>query len=295
MANGMNESFSLLAELFPDADYRFHLTLRRSEPAEFFRMQDASGRVLTERARWLAAEPARYSALRPEGEPLLAEFADHCARWNLLPAGCLRPAGTVGALLDNAPALSGSTPTSVTELGARLEPDFLLLSPDEAGAFRLRGGALCFPTGWALEEKLGHTLDFIHGVVPGLNAALASPIQQFLSRLRPGVAFLRTNWGLTATDDLNLHPARQLPRPALPVALDRLWLRVEHQALFALPGSGGVIFGIRPALHRLDAAAREPGVAAGLGRALASMPDALAAYKGLTEIRPQLVQRLREA
>src|SRR6185295_11123743 len=112
----------------------------------------------------------------------------------------------------------------------------------------------------------------IHGVVPGLNSALASPIHQFLQRLKPGVAFHRDNWGLAATDELNLHPARALPPPAPPVSLDRLWLRVEHQALVALPRTGGVVFGIRIALHRLDEVARDSGARAGLKRALASMP-----------------------
>jgi hypothetical protein len=266
---------SELAELFPDADFRFHLTLRRSEPVKFLRAQEASGQLLAERARWLNENPERYAALRPEAEPLLAEFSELCAEWKLLAAE------------------EGARSTSVTSLGGALEPDFLLLSRDEAGLFRLRGGALCFPSGWALEEKLGHTLDFIHGVVPGLNAALASPIQQFLARLKPGAAFLRDNWGLAATNERNLHPARRLPPPALPLALDRLWLRVEHQALFALPRAGGIVFCIRLELLRLDDVARDPVVAGGLARALTSMPDALAAYKGLTVIRPELVRRLR--
>jgi hypothetical protein len=258
-----------LAELFPDGDYRFHLTLRRGEPGEFFGSRDATGRLCAERARWLAENPARYAALLPEGEPLLAELAEMGERdWQLPRAA------------------------SVSELGAVLEPDFLLLSPDAEGVFRLRGGALCFPTGWALEEKLGHTLDFIHGVVPGLNAALTSPIQQFLSRLKPGVASQRDNWGLVATEELNLHPSRRLPGPALPVALDRLWLRVEHQALVALPRTGGVLFGIRIALHRLDDVARDAAASAGLRRALASMSAEVVAYKRLDAVRGEIIRRL---
>ncbi len=284
---------SALADLFPDGDYRFHLTLRRSEPGEFFKTRERSGRILAERAKWLADNPARYAALRPEGEPLLAEVAELGEKeWGL-------------------PHVS-----SVHGLGAVLEPDFLLLSaeggrraPRDAirarsarttseenhaavaapDAFRLRGGALCFPTGWALEEKMGHTLDFIHGVVPGLNPALASPIHQFLTKLKPGVAFLRDNWGLTANDELNQHPARALPPPALPVALDRLWLRVEHQALVALPRTGGVLFGIRIALHRLDEVARDPAARAGLRGALASMPAEVAVYKRLDGVRDAVV------
>jgi len=255
-----------LAELFPDGDYRFHLTLRRGEPGDFFRARDATGTLLAERRKWFAQEPGRYSALLPEGELLRAEVAEVGARdWGLRPT------------------------KSMVELGAALEPDVLLLSPDATGAFRLRGGALCFPTWWALEEKLGHTLDFIHGVVPGLNAALASPIQQFLARLKPGVAFMRDNWGISATAELNLHPARSVPPPKLPVTLDGLWLRVEHQALVALPRTGGVLFGIRIWLHRLDEVAKDTSARAGLRRALGSMPADVATYKRLDAVREAVV------
>ncbi len=261
-----------LAELFPDGDYRFHLTLRRGEPREFFAPRDSTGRVLAERARWLDEAPARYAALQPEGAASLAEFEQMAAGWR---------SGSPGAFAAS----------RIHALGASLEPDILLLSPDDQGDFRLRGGALCFPTGWALEEKLGHTLEFIHGVVPGLNRALAAPLQQFLSKLKPGVALLRDNWGIAATDELNLHPARRMAPPTAPVALDRLWLRVEHQALVALPESRGIIFGIRIALHRLD----EPEVdssRAGLRRALETMPSELIGYKRLDAIRDDLIKLL---
>lgn len=261
-----------LADLFPDGDYRFHLTLRRGEPREFFRPRDATGRVRAERRRWLAAEPGQYTALLPPGAPLLTEFAEMCAEWAISPPG------------------------SAGELGALLEPDVLFLSPDATGAMVLQGGALCFPTGWALSEKIGHPVDFIHSVVPGLNAAIGAPIRQFLAKLKPGIAFQRDNWGLAATDELNLHPARALPAPGFPVALDRLWLRVEHQALLALPRSGGVVFGIRIALHRLDQLRRDdPAAAAGLRRGLATMPVDLLRYKRLEAVRDAVVERLHPA
>lgn len=265
-----------LAELFPDGDYRFHLTLRRAEPREFYTAQDPSGAVLAERARWLSTEPARYAAIQPDGETVLREFALLVAPW------------TPG--LDAGPSACPSIEL-LHRLGAALEPDLLFLSADNAGQFRLRGGALCFPTGWALEEKLGQTLDSIHGVVPGLNAALASPIHQFLSRLKPGPVFLRDNWGISATDELNLHPARRMAAPEPPVALDRLWLRVEHQALMALPDTRGIVFGIRIAHHRFDAVARAP-EAGRLRRALATMPPELVAYKRLERVRAYLLHVL---
>jgi hypothetical protein len=267
-----------LAELFPDGDYRFHLTLRRSEPAEFFRRHDVTGRLLAERARWLNDDDGRCAAIRREGEPIVAEFAALATKW--------------GYALARDGESSDAPIETVRQLGRTLEPDILFLSADADGKFRLRGGALCFPTGWALEEKIGHTLEFIHGIVPGLNDALAGPINQFLAKLKPGVAFLRSNWGIAASDELNLHPARATSRPAIPVlSIERLWLRVEHQALVALPQTGGIIFGIRIALHRLDTLAGTS-AAAGLHRSLRTMPPEMIAYKRLEEIRPYLLTAL---
>ena len=265
-----------LAELFPDGDYRFHLTLRRAEPRQFFAARDHTGSLLAERKRWLASDPATYAAILPEGEAILREFAITAAPWtNTADRG------------DSA----GSPTELLHRVGGELEPDILFLSADPKGEFRLRGGALCFPTGWALGEKLGHTMDFIHGVVPGLNPALGGPIHQFLSRLKPGAAFLRDNWGVAATRELNLLPGRKIPPPSLPTSLDRLWLRVEHQALVALPESRGIVFGIRIALHRLDEVAGSP-YAPAFRRALETMPSELIAYKRLKEIHGYLLNVL---
>jgi hypothetical protein len=237
---------------------------------------------LAERARWLAAEPERYAALRPDGVPLLEEFSALATAWGL-PAPILPDPARA--------ADQGAGGSAIHALGAALEPDVLLLLPDASGQFRLVGGALCFPTQWALVEKIGHTLEVIHGVVPGLNLALASPIQQFLAKLKPGAAFFRDNWGLSASDELNLHPSRRIRAPAPPVALEQLWLRVEHQALIALPKTGGIAFGIRIELHRLDEVARGP-AAAGLRRALGTMPSEIVVYKGLKSVHTQIMGML---
>ena len=194
-----------LAELFPDGDHRFHLTLRRSEPREFFAARDGSGRVLAERARWVAGEPARYAVCEAECVSPWREFR-----------AMLECDGVCGATewpdgADAEPALRG-----MCRLGGRIEPDFLFLTADAEGKFRLRGGVLCFPTGWALDEKIGQTLDSIHGVVPGLNPALGATIGQFLSKLKPGVAYLRDNWGLAATP---AGPALRRALAAMPAEL----------------------------------------------------------------------------
>jgi hypothetical protein len=73
---------------------------------------------------------------------------------------------------------------------------------------------------------------------------------------------------------------------------DEVWLRVEHQLLFKLPQTGGVLFGIRlttvPWREVMNVAeARE-----GLRRALESMPSDAAEYKGLAAVRGKIVEWL---
>ena len=271
----MNPPSPSLAELFPDGDHEFRLTLRRAEPSSYFAPWDPAGEVRRERKRWLVSDAERHLLLQPQAGPLVLELATLAAGWGVPDA-----------------ARAPTPLAALRHLGEQLEPDLLLLAPDEHGEFRLRGGALCFPTGWALGEKLGQTLASIHGVVPGLNAALDSSIQQFLTRLRPGVAYLRDNWGIASTDELNLHPARQIAGPAAPVELEKLWLRVEHQALLALPQTRAVVFGIRISLHRMDRVACQP-EARRLARALATMPSELISYKRLAPVRDGLVAKLQ--
>ncbi len=241
--------------------------MQKAEPAEFFALRDQTGSILAERRRWLAQAAPRYARIESGAEGLVEETRLLAAGWGI-------PCKEVG--------------DPVISLGGALEPDLLWLSPDKHGTYRLRGGALCFPTGWALEEKLGHAMDFIHGPVPGLNQAFGSQISQFLARLKPGMACTRHNWGLAATPELNLHPSRGHPQPALPLNTDQLWLRVENQILFALPGGQGLLFGIRIEIIDLKQVKNEPAAAKGLARALSSMSTAVAAYKRLDTIRDEL-------
>lgn len=257
-----------LHALFTDGDFRFRMTMRRGTATDFFRPWDPGGTLLAQRRAILKTAGAQCVQSTREGDELRGGLSAMAATWALPVTG------------------------DWMELGAQWEPDVLVLSPDVQGRHRLRGGVLCFPTGWDLAEKMGGTLEEIHGVVPGLNAAIGDAMQRFLNTLGPGVTWLRDNWGLAASDELDLHPRRQVPAPGLPVRLDRLWLRVEHQALVGLPVDGGVLFGIRIGLHRLDAVAADPVLTRGLRQALLSMPHGVLRYKRLEVIHDELVQLL---
>lgn len=270
-----------LAEIFPDEDHRFHLTLRKGNLADFFRSSDPT--LLTERRAWLEQDPERYAPATAEAEPLLSELET-----------IVEP---TGAESPRSPNSAGACPVDVSkrliQRGGEWEPDFVLLSKDAVGAFRLRGGAVCFPSWWALTEKIGLTLDETHGPVPGLNSDLGPTLSQFLEKLKPGIAYERANWGLAATSELNLHPALSRPRLGLPFAVENTWIRIEDQILAALPRTGGIVFGIRLRIAPLRQFLDDPPLRAGLHRALATFSEPFAAYKGLSPVMSDLLRATR--
>jgi hypothetical protein len=270
-----------LSELFADEDYRFQMGLRRGSAAEFFQSTARHKALVEERQHWLRDEPQTYSAFLPESLASLDECVALARDWE-----SITPEEQSSFVALNAPHERG------LQLGEIWEPDFLLLRPDAAGRFRLVGGCVCFPSSWSLTEKIGQPMEFIHGPVPGLNAQLGRSIEAFLAKFTPGAAWLRHNWGLSRSPQLNQHPSRPLPRLDGSVALAEVWLRVERQALVALPASGGVLFGIRISMHSLVEVKKDATVAERLACALRTMPTEVAAYKGLTTARERVADLL---
>ena len=275
-----------LSDVIPPRDYEFRMGLRRGDPADFFRATAAHAEIAAERTRWLAEDAARYAGLTPGGEPLVEELAHLFADWNASPTPEEGAGRTVAA---------ESPWEMLLHLGRVMEPDILLLSRGTEGPMILRAACVFFPSSWRPEEKFGQPMDFIHEPAPGLNRDLGAQIDTFLSRLQPGVGWLRNNWGLSASPERNQHPDRQLPRLDGDAELDRTWLRVERQCLVALPSRSGVLFGLRIESHRLDHVVSEsPGAALRLAHALHTMDAAIAHYKGLAAARGKIIARLEE-
>lgn len=249
------------SRLFPLEDYRFPMGLRRGDIAAFWHPQDSSGQMVRERQRWLEKDPQYYVAELAEAAPILQE----ARAW-------------------------------VQAITTQCEPDWAVLSSGLDGQADdpvVLGGEVVFPSGWSLPEKLGQPLESVHGPVPGLQAALGKSISAFLRRLEVGSAWERENWGLSADAELNHHPSRLLPGLTVHASLSDTWIRLERQFLTRLPVSKSILFGIRVSHHRLEEVARLPGMAAGIIRALETIPDAVAEYKGLLEARGGLIQQLQ--
>ena len=251
-----------LAELFPAQDFGFRLTLKRGAITDFFAPSDGADAVLSERRRWLNDAPGNYVIDGPELAPVWRDVAQ----------------------------LVGAQGETALDLGGECDADLVLLRRDDDEVFRVRGGVVVFPTSWSLPEKRGLTLAEAHGVVPGLNPAIGAAIDRFLERLKPDSSAGRSNWGFAASPELNLHPGLDRPRLTAATGLDRVWLRVEHQILAALPQSGAILFGIRIALHPLAEVLADAEARRGLHRALVTMPEPVAHYKGLADLMPSLLR-----
>lgn len=268
---------TLAERLFSGGDFTFGFGMQRPRQ-EWFGWDDPRQETLRDRHHWLSQEPQRHLAWTDEATPSLLEAL---------------------ALFPNAPFSTESFPHLdprpdglLKRLSLNWEPDLLLLRRDASGQFRLVAGAVCFPSAWDLREKLGKTIDAIHADVPTLNATLGARIRTFLDRLQPGQTFERDNWGLAAHGERNAHPDRNLPRLTDDTILDTTWLRLEHQAFRALPNSGGLLFAIHLTVHPLDRVLQSPGARDQLATQLRSMPEAIAAYKGILPARETLVRQL---
>ena len=266
-----------LTEILPDEDCQFTLRFGRGEPAAFFAASTRHAEVLAQRRHWLRAEPNTYAALLAEGVDLLEETADLAREWN-----------------GFTPASAAQSPwEECLELGKFWEADYLLLKCAAGGEIRLCGGCLCFASSWRLRDKIGKPIEVVHAAAPGLNDSIDSAIHKCLAGLKPGVAGLRQEWGLSRSPELNQHPDRNLPRLDASVHQDEVWLRVEHQALVALPLSKGILFGIRIVNHPLAEVKADPLASARLCRGLETMPETVAVYKGIAPARHRLLELLR--
>jgi hypothetical protein len=252
------------------------MRFERGAAADLFLPTGEHEALVAQRRHWLLNEPDTYAALLPDGTALLAETVELAREWHGFTAG-------------NAEA---SDLQKCLALGEFWEPDFLLLKGDADGEIRLYGGCLCFPSSWRLSDKIGKPIEFIHAPVPGLNASIGPAIHKFLAGLKPGIAWLRHNWGLARDAELNHHPDRGLPQLDASVRAEDIFLRVEHQTLVALPKSGGILFGIRVVTHPLVEVQADPVARHRLRRALETMPDAMAAYKGIAFARPKILEML---
>lgn len=253
--------------LFAQTGFRWQMGLRTGDAHSFFAPTTERREILDERNRCLDESPADYAVLIDAALPLLDEmhrFAVACGVFD----------STADKTLDR--------------FGRSLEPDFVLLAPSPNGPVVV-GGVVCFPSSWALPEKIGLTLDQTHEPVPDLNPQLAGRIRAALDRLQPEVAWERENWGLSRDGERNHHPRRGRRHLDETITPEEIWLRLERQILYRFPQTGGILFGIRLAITPWNEIVQIEDARNGLRRSLQTMPDEIAQYKGLLSARSRML------
>ena len=174
--------------------------------------------------------------------------------------------------------------------GSLLVPDDLCLMERTDDTYRLTAACVCAPSYWRLAEKIGCTLDDIHAPVPTLNDKLATPMQQFFTRLPDDVVFERRNW-LVHTDATLYQPVSDKWHAIAPDDVVALIVRSERQTLRRLDAAT-IVFSIRVTCHRLGEIADYPEAARDLRTALNGLDAAERAAKGFEYFAPAVIDYL---
>lgn len=164
--------------------------------------------------------------------------------------------------------------------------------------------AVALPSVWAPAEKVGRPFGEIHA--PVADAKLIVNAAPQLIRLVTGPErWERFVWTITPHPRLHAHPRRYPPERWAPELLAdaggkalaaQSWWRTERQSFIPVPGTGGTgqaVFCIGVDVQPLGQALAEPARAQRVHEALASMSEAVLAYRGLASARAPLLAWLQ--
>ena len=133
--------------------------------------------------------------------------------------------------------------------------------------------------------------DFADGAIPRA--------EQFLMRLPPGQVYRRVNWTSTAGHRLDTALDSYADWGATRAAMatcknfpDVFHMRVEVQHFIRLPATGAIMFLIRTYLLPLADIMTVPAWRAQFASVLTHLSPDILQYKGLTALRPRLLQYL---
>lgn len=192
----------------------------------------------------------------------------------------------LGELLRALPAawrLPGLMSLALTE-------DFAVI--DGASA-RIPWLAVCLPSRWAPADKVGRHFAEVHASVAD-NALLLSAADHLAQLVTGSERWERFVWSVSSDARLAQHP-KHGSLPGWPAALDADALanaahfRSEHQTFIPIASARQAVFTILVESRPLPEVIDSPERARQLRDALASMSDAVLAYRGLADARERLL------
>ena len=313
----MGFDFSLVS-----APFRMQPGLRRVAPGvPQLTPVRPNGRHLREKVAVLGSHAAQALVAQPgfDDGPVFRAVADEAAR-DASPA--FRVGGTAGLPVFDAPRLGWSvgvgTPRGdgdpaigqlLANLAAALRPAALLCLAFEedfavldAATTTIPWLAVCLPSRWAPEAKVGRPFAEVHGPVADNSTLVAAAAS--LARLVAGPErWERFVWTVTAEPRLHQHPDRGTaawPATGAGASLDEqarelaavASFRSEHQTFIPIPAVGQAVFTIRVDSAPLAQAVATRADAERLHAAIASMSAPVLSYRGLDVARDRLLHWL---
>ncbi|CAI5974185.1 unnamed protein product, partial [Closterium sp. NIES-64] len=212
------------------------------------------------------------------------------------------------------PRPSSSSPSSHSSSSPTSSSSPSTSSSSSTPPLCLVSGAVLFPNGWILPEKLGLPTAHIHTPVPLYESTISRAVDKFLNNLEPGSPFARTNW--TITDDPRLfrpiseasyasmvqakaglseqrlqkeqqqqqqQEGEQEEKGGDAITVEsagwRLFTRSERETFVRLPKTGAVLFTIRTHMKPLRVFSGWRQLAADVVRAMDALPGEIRRYK----------------
>jgi hypothetical protein len=185
-------------------------------------------------------------------------------------------------------------------IGRQVQEDLILLNP----LGEVVAGQLCFPSGWALNEKIGKQFLEVHAPLPSVTNPMIMAANKLIERLPIGKPVSRNNWGFRLGEQLDLSSKHTLAYRQKLEAISnmtmnefgkKIFLRVEHQTLTRLPKSGFVLFTIHTYNSALENECQSMERTKTMLSFLQTTPSALIEYKVMTPVIAKLIDYLEHA
>ena len=172
----------------------------------------------------------------------------------------------------------------------------------DAASGRIPWLAVCLPSHWAPEDKVGRHFAEVHAPVAD-NAVLIAAGAHLMRLVTGAERWERFVWTIARSPNLRQHPAHD-DGPPWPTAADadldadadqlvaKAFFRTERQTFIPVPSLPQAIFTIHVETRPLRLALAAPADARRVHDALASMSAAVLAYRGLTLARERLLRWL---
>jgi len=151
---------------------------------------------------------------------------------------------------------------------------------------------LCSPNHWDPRTKIGRPFNDIHIPVPGIERTVKN-YQVMLKMIIDKEPFTRFAWGIATDNQLNHHPETPVGKSGGRKFIGKdteYYVRTERQNLIGLRSVNAFIFTIRTYFYKVEDLMSDERQA--LVKAINSMTEASLEYKGMTDLKEALLQKI---